>query len=618
MRPPLSYIPLLPVLLLLVAAISVIHFLVPRDYPALDSDSSRYSGMIEEITESNSGTQLTVLLPELHPYKAQITIPSISVAFSPGDSITFYSRLSLPKVYDRYRNDHRATLLRRNIYAQAFVVPDSIDVTGENRSIYWRIKRLQPQLTRVIKAAPLSSPTIEFLCAALLGDDSLLTDSTRSLFSGAGVAHVLALSGLHVGIITALIAIILFPLYLLRVRKTLLGITIILLWVYAIFTGLSPSVTRAVIMATTLGVGIILQRRNFSFNALLLAAIIILVFNPDALFNVGFQLSFASVGCILLAVPLIERLQLHGVVRYLVTIIIVTTVATLGSGAIAAYYFHSFPVFFIFANIPVLLLLPWLMGTGILILIMQSFTVAPEWLCNIADRIYGIISRYVEIVTSIPHATVDNIFFSAWAFIPYFLCVGMLFAALYYRKRMIAYLTAIPTAMTVITALAFSEPLNAEEYFIVHSYRDTTLLHRQGNKVTLYTTAPPVKAHNIEEKVKTAYSDYLMRHNVDTITSLPSYDGIVNVPGKKITFIHKNVIPPDYDMENISHVVVCRGFSGNPLDVHSRFPGAELILSCDLHPRRHNRYIDSLNKYNVPAVSLRTDFNAEIFSDTPK
>lgn len=618
MRPPLSYIPLLPVLLLLVAAISVMHFILPPNYPVLKPNASQHTGMVEEATEGNSGTQLTLSLPELHPYKARITIPSISMVFSPGDSITFYSKLSLPKVYDRYRNDHRASLLRKNIYAQAFVVPDSVNVIGENQNIYWRIKRLQPELCRMIKKAPLSSPTIEFLCASLLGDDSLLTDSTRSLFSGAGVAHVLALSGLHVGIITVLITIILFPLYILRMRKTLLGATIILLWVYAVLTGLSPSVTRAVIMATTLGIGIILQRRNFSFNALLLAAIIILLFNPDALFNAGFQLSFASVSCILLVLPIIERLQLQGIVRYLVTIILVTIAATIGSGAIAAYYFHSFPLFFLFANIPVLLLLPWLMGAGIFILILQSFTTVPDWLCYITDWIYDIINRYVEVITSIPHSTIDHIFFSEWVFVPYFLCVGMLFASFHYRKKIIAYLSASMGVATIIVALLFSAPLNAEEYFIVHSFRDTTLLHRKHNKVTLYTTAPSTNAHNIEEKVKIAYSEYLMRHNVDTIATLHTHDDIVNVRGKKIMLLSKNNISPDLDYTDISHVVICRGFSDNPLNVHSLFPEAQIILSCDLHPRRHNRYIDSLDKYNIPVMSLRTDFNADIFSTAPE
>ena len=106
----------------------------------------------------------------------------------------------------------------------------------------------------------------------------------------------------HVGILSVVVGIALLPLYLARKRNAMTASLIVILWLYAIVTGLSPSVTRAVIMATTLGIGYILQRRYVSMNALLLAALIyILAFDPlRLLFNVGFQLSFASVAAILL------------------------------------------------------------------------------------------------------------------------------------------------------------------------------------------------------------------------------------------------------------------------------------------------------------------------------
>lgn len=613
MRPPLSYIPLLPVLLLLIAAISVTHFLMPPHYPQLDPESRCYYGQIEEVDESGSGQHLTVSMDALRPYKARLTVPSVATMFMPGDSVTFHCRLSEPQVYDRYCNNHRENFLRRNIYAQAFVIPDSISVTGVNNSIYWKIKRIQPEAARLIKESPLSSGTIEFLCAALIGDDSLVTDSTRSMFSGAGVAHVLALSGLHVGIIAVLITIILFPLYILRMRKALAGITILLLWVYAVLTGLSPSVTRAVVMATALGTGIILQRRNFSFNALLLAAIVILAINPDALFQPGFQLSFASVMCILLTVPLLDKLPLRGVLRYAVTLVIVTVAATVGSGLIAAYDFHTFPLFFIFANIPVLMMLPVLMGAGILIVFLQLFTVPPMWLCEFTDRIYNVMSRYVESIISFPHATIDNIFFSAWVFIPYALFIGMLFAAIYYRKRATLYTAAAFALACIVTALATAEPLNAEDHFIVHSFRDTTIMHRVRNKVNIYTTASPVNAANIKEKVIANYSEYLMKHGVDSIAVHASYSDVVTLPGKRILLLHSDSDTAAVN-NGITHVVICRGFSGNPVQVSRRFPHSGIILSRDLHPRRHNRYLDSLQRHNIPAHSLRTDFNADIFN----
>ena len=211
----------------------------------------------------------------------------------------------------------------------------------------------------------LSSAACEFLTATLTGDTSILTEDTRHLFSSAGIAHILALSGLHVGILVAVIAIALFPLYALRLRRTRLLLTIILLWGYAVFTGLSPSVARAVIMATALSGGLILQRRYFGINGLLLAACVIIISSPLQLYQPGFQMSFISVASILAISPLINRIDRKRRLLFAISSMAgVSIAATVGTGIVSAYYFHTFPLLFLIANIPVLAIMPFIMGAG--------------------------------------------------------------------------------------------------------------------------------------------------------------------------------------------------------------------------------------------------------------
>lgn len=213
-------------------------------------------------------------------------------------------------------------------------------------------------------------------------------------------------------------------------------LTIGVLWLYAVFTGLSPSVTRAVVMATAVSGGLILQRRYFGFNGLLVALCVIVIASPRQLYQPGFQMSFLSVASILAIAPLINRLnQKNRVTFYLASMAGVSVAATIGTGIVSAYYFHTFPLYFLIANIPVLMILPFLMGGGILLMLLEAAGLDPVWLCIIIDTLYHAIHAYAGLIATLPGATIDNLYFPAWLAIPYYLTVVTLIAAIYLRRR---------------------------------------------------------------------------------------------------------------------------------------------------------------------------------------
>ena len=138
----------------------------------------------------------------------------------------------------------------------------------------------------------------EIIVAALaLGNKAAISGETRHLYSIAGISHVLALSGLHLGIIYTLIM-LLFPKKRLRVISQCL--VLLFIWGYVLLTGFSYSVVRSAIMLTIFGVLSVANRKGMSLNTLSFAVIIMLVFHPKALWDVGFQLSFMAVLAILL------------------------------------------------------------------------------------------------------------------------------------------------------------------------------------------------------------------------------------------------------------------------------------------------------------------------------
>ena len=187
------------------------------------------------------------------------------------------------------------------------------------------------------------------LAAMTLGDRSALTAEVRDTYSVTGASHVLALSGLHLGIIYMLLTRLTFG----RRRFWMGQVALILcIWAFAFLTGLSPSIVRSATMLSVYAVFSVGGRGRSSLNLLAFAAILILMVSPSALFDIGFQLSFMAVLSILLFMPFVElfwpaRFWLH---RWLRGIVGISVVAQLGTAPLVAYHFGYFPTYFLLTN----------------------------------------------------------------------------------------------------------------------------------------------------------------------------------------------------------------------------------------------------------------------------
>ena len=178
----------------------------------------------------------------------------------------------------------------------------------------------------------------------------------------------------------------LYPLRLCRMRSAASASAIILLWSYAAVTGLSASVTRATVMASVLLMASMLQRRHSPANALCLAAMLIMAFDPTALFTISFQLSFAAVAGILLFARLLNpTAPRRRIAHRLAGIVSVSLSAMLATGAISAYYFHTFPIYFLPANVAVAPLLPLLISGGATAITIEACGGDPVMLNSVVD-----------------------------------------------------------------------------------------------------------------------------------------------------------------------------------------------------------------------------------------
>lgn len=277
-----------------------------------------------------------------------------------GDGIIATSRMQKPENYYDARFCYPLYLRCHGFTATTLILPDewrkaalSLESLSHlDRTILAAMRFRQATLSHYL-ALGLDDEEMAVAVAMALGDKSRLTNDLRDIYSISGASHVLALSGLHLGIIYVLLSLVLG----IRRRGALREMVVILgIWCYAIFTGLSPSVTRAATMITIYAAVGLFRRDRMSLNALAFTAIIMLVANPLCLYDVGFQMSFLAVFAILVCYKPVynlvssEFLQEHRVVKWVWAMVVVSCCAQLGTAPLTAYYFGRFSVFFLLTN----------------------------------------------------------------------------------------------------------------------------------------------------------------------------------------------------------------------------------------------------------------------------
>lgn len=393
---------------------------------------------------------------------------------------------------------------------------------GQSPTLVTRMATVRRDLQLAVFNSRLSPPAQQFVVALLLGNSSMIDKATRAEFSSAGIAHVLALSGLHVGLLALIIWWMLFPLDYMRMKKVRLVITLIAIAAFALFTGLSPSVVRATVMIGFTFAAWVFYRRSSSLNALAMAALIILVFTPSALYSVGFQLSFITVGAVLLFSRLPERLQSrHRWVNNITATALTSMVAMLATVALSTHYFHTVSLMSVLSNLLVLPVLPVFMALGALFLLVTAAGLHWQVLDWALDVIYRYIHWTAGFVNGLPLSHVNGVYVSTMGVILYF--VMMALVAFWLYRRNYRYLLAAGCVLVVM--LAHSLWVDAKTprrgMVIFNSFSSTPLLYYDSGKGYVWTP-------DEEEPDSAAFSRYhagfLARHNIDELRFITAGD----------------------------------------------------------------------------------------------
>ena len=250
------------------------------------------------------------------------------------------------------------------------------------------------------------------LCKALcIADKTELSQNVKKDFSRAGASHILAVSGMHVGIIFTAISSLLSLISKSRKFKLLSGIfSIIFLWFYAFICGLQPSIVRACTMFSVPIIGKLLKRDSSSFNSLLFTAFCMLVYDYTYLFNLGFQLSFLAVAGILLFQKRIFNIfpLKNKILIWIWSLTSVSIAAQITTLPLTIYYFHSIPVLSLITNlfiVPLATLLIYFSG----VLLIVQFSSLSTFISLIINKLTHFINSFIKQISDSIFATIDNI-----------------------------------------------------------------------------------------------------------------------------------------------------------------------------------------------------------------
>lgn len=289
------------------------------------------------------------------PFNAVVSIPKADeqLDFTKYyQTETYINRVEAPN--NNFQFNYAKYLSRKNIFHQLFINGELITVPKKTLTVSEKIKQQRLNVLHNIDHSSLQPRNKEFLKGIILADRTEMDEETVSDFNKSGLVHLLAISGTHMVIIFWLLIWVLRKLIPLKFRNLSIILALVFIWFFAIFIDYGSSVLRSCIMITAYYMFVLLQRKSDLLHALALAGFMILIFDTNQIYDVGFQLSFLAVlGIYWLNQPILRYLPKpkNNFQNFLVNIPSVSMSAQLATLPLVIYYFHQYSLVSILANL---------------------------------------------------------------------------------------------------------------------------------------------------------------------------------------------------------------------------------------------------------------------------
>ena len=545
-----------------------------------------------------------------------------------GDELLISARISPPlnnRNFDEF--DYARYLMRRGISGTGYVAAGkwiTLRSVQTNGVIHLRLRCLadsyREKVIALYRQLGFTGDELAVLSALTIGDKTELSESVRESYSIAGASHILALSGLHIGLLYAFLFFILRPV----ARKGRTGRCVrsvsllVLLWAFAFFTGLSPSVVRSVTMFSILALADIFGRQPFSLNTLAATAWFMLLCDPAGLFDVGFQLSFLAVASILLIQRPVYRLFTvrNRVGKSVWGLMSVSIAAQIGTAPLVMFYFSRFSVHFLLTNLLVIPLITIILYAAIFMLLLTPFPWLQIWAAVGVRKLLEGLNLFVRWVEQLPCSSVDGIWLYQLEVCGiYVFLFGVACYCLHRRLRNLLFclLSVLLLSIYHVTMVWIDRPQTGLVFYNVPGCPAVHCIESSGHSWISYADTLPNK--KALERVTANY--WKRRHLLPPaeITSdcrtdvfsrqrqLVSFHGcnicIVN-DNHWQTLRNKSTTPTLY----IDYLYLCKGYDGRLKELTKFFLPGCIIFDASLSEYRRDRFKEECKEYGLHFISL--------------
>ncbi len=397
-----------------------------------------------------------------------------------------------------------------------------IDYSYGKNSGRLRIIRLstniQKQLIACFERYNIHNNELAVLSALAAGNRSFLEQELRENYAAVGAMHILAVSGLHVGILYLLLTSLFGNRNQKRYYRLLRTLIILaVIWMYAFITGLSSSVLRAALMFSLFLIGKNLQRQINSYNILAASALLILIINPSELFKVGFQFSYLAVMGIIYFQPKLEKLIFirNGIIDRIWQLLTVSIAAQLITFPLSLYYFHQFPVYFWLTNIIVIPLVWLIMASAVVFSILIPLTFLLPFIAGILNILLKTLNHAIAMIGELPFSTLTEIRFNTIHLIAFYLFLLFLMIIIiqgYYR-----YIPHLSCSLIIIILLAdiiSIRNLSDKKELIIYNVRDNSLVLSLVDGINHTVITKGVESFENDNSIR-YIKNYWIAHNIN-------------------------------------------------------------------------------------------------------
>jgi competence protein ComEC len=585
---------------------------------------SFFNGII--IEQPNVNERFTKLTLQITAYrdslKNWIGVDEKTFVYVPTDSVsdilnigdvlmlnTAFNANSPPENPEEF--DYSYYLARRKFFATAFVSANAYKkIRHENLWFKKTVLNIQTSMFNCFEKAGISGDNFAVLRALIIGDKQLLNDEIINSYTVAGAMHVLAVSGLHVGLVYAVLVFLLRMIKKRRYGKFIRAGTVFFgIWLYAALAAFSPSVCRACIMFSFVLFGELYGKKVNIYNSLAASAFFLSIINPYSIFETGFQLSYCSVIAIVYFQPLINKTVYirNKILKYIFTLATLSVAAQLGTSVITVFYFHSFPSYFIITNILIIPLVTVIMFTVAATFFLSWIPFIGIWIGQFLNICVSLANGITQHVEMLPYSFINNIYVNRLQVC--LIIVALIFSAFYIEFRNKKNLIAIFLCLTVFCGIISLQKAEhaKQRQMIVYSTKNSTFISFVAGQNSVNIRDSENQNDNFEFNTENNFTKLgiknsktlLISDNFEKSDIIKSFKNIIWFNKKSIKITNEDDVFQSEKPLEVDFLIVNKYFGNDIQKILNSYHPKMLIIDSSVQAWQARRWIAEAENRNI-------------------